>query len=44
MEKEKDRPVELEQSVRVRAVEVAIPFKTPELTRRIESATSLGEC
>jgi hypothetical protein len=43
MEKQKDRPPELEQSVRVRAVEVAIPFKTPELTSAaLESATSLG--
>jgi hypothetical protein len=43
MEKQKDRPDELEQSLRVRAVEVAIPFKTPELTSAaLESATSLG--
>ena len=43
MEKHKDRPPELEQSVQVRAVEVAIPFKTPELTSAaLESATSLG--
>ena len=44
MEKQKDRPSELEQSVRVRAVEVAIPFKTPELTSAaLQSATSLGQ-
>ena len=43
MEKQKDRPSELEQPVQVRAVEVAIPFKTPELTiAALESATSLG--
>jgi hypothetical protein len=43
MEKQKDQPAVLEQSVRVRAVEVAIPFKTPELTSvALESATLLG--
>ena len=43
MEKQKDRPAEPAQSVKVRAVEVAIPFKTPELTSAaLESATSLG--
>jgi hypothetical protein len=43
MEREKDRRIELEQSLRVRDVEVAIPFKTSELTvAALESATSLG--
>ena len=43
MEKQKVRPAELDQSLRVGPVEVAIPFKTAELTSvALENAISLG--
>jgi hypothetical protein len=43
MEKQKELSVDPEQRNRVLAVEVAIPFKTPELTAAaLESATALG--
>jgi hypothetical protein len=43
MQKQKEQAPELDPSHRFRAVEVAIPFKTPELTSAaLESAATLG--
>ena len=42
MEKQKDRPAEQDQLIRSQDVEVAIPFKTPELTSAaLESASQI---